>query len=97
MIARHQQQPVRTGAITSFPTLAALTPGFSRVASMLPIHDKKEFVERYNDTQPPNVLNLALRNFKDEDTCPRMSGMDKITELADANWEVLEKGGVRRV
>jgi len=97
MISRHQKQPIRTGAIASFPTLAALTRGFSRVAAMLPLHDKKEFAERYNDAQSPNVLNIALRIFKDEDDMSENAWNEKITELANANRETLEKRGVRRV
>ena len=97
MISRHHKQPVRTGAIASFPTLSALTRGFPGVASMLPLHDKKEFAEMYNDNQPPNVLNLALRIFKDEDDMHEDAWYEKITELTNANLEVLEKRGVRRV
>ncbi|KAF8075011.1 cytosolic acc1, acetyl-CoA carboxylase [Lyophyllum atratum] len=47
-------QPVRTGAIASFPNVAALYRGFDKVASMLPVFD--------HDDQPPNVVNIALRS-----------------------------------
>src|SRR5262245_36639434 len=35
MINRHQSQPVRTGAIASFPNIDALSRGLERVVSML--------------------------------------------------------------
>jgi acetyl-CoA carboxylase / biotin carboxylase 1 len=58
---------------------------------MLPLHDRREFVERYNDPQPPNVLNFAIRISKDEDNMPEDAWNEKLIELTNANREVLEK------
>jgi Acetyl-CoA carboxylase, central region len=72
MINRHQTQPVRTGAIVSFTSIGALSKGFNHVASMLPAFDSREFCERYGpDSQPPNVINIALQIFKEEDDMPQ--------------------------
>ena len=46
MINRHQSQPIRTGAIASFPTLDSLSRGFSKVAATLPVFDAEEHKRR---------------------------------------------------
>ena len=74
MINRHQSQPVRTGVIASFPNMSTLSRGFEKVVSMLPVFDLREFCQRYGpDGQPPNVVNVALRIFRDEDDMPESS------------------------
>jgi acetyl-CoA carboxylase / biotin carboxylase 1 len=98
MLSRNQKQPVRTGAIASFPNLSVLSSAFSRVASMLPQFDAREFAERYGGSAaPPNVLNLALRIFKPEDDMSENAWDEKIVELVNKNHNVLSKRGVRRV
>ncbi|KAJ3898998.1 acetyl-CoA carboxylase [Lentinula edodes] len=71
LISRHQSQPIRVGAISSFPNFLALAKGFSKVASALPLFDAIEYNSRYGHPQfPPNVLNVALRLFREEDGMP---------------------------
>ncbi|KZT07453.1 uncharacterized protein LAESUDRAFT_758466 [Laetiporus sulphureus 93-53] len=68
MINKHQKQPLRTGVIASFPNFAALTRGFDKVTSTLPPFDVQEYHEQYGaNNQPPNVLDMALRIFKEID------------------------------
>ncbi|KAG6370294.1 acetyl-CoA carboxylase [Boletus reticuloceps] len=64
---RNQSQPTRTGVIASFSDLAALEEGFKNVAALLPIFEPHEFRQRYGSTEPPNVMNLALRIFNKAD------------------------------
>ena len=49
-----------------------------------------ELVERYNDTQPPNVLSLALHIFKDEDDMYEDVWSVKFTELTNADQGTLK-------
>ncbi|GAW08582.1 acetyl carboxylase [Lentinula edodes] len=71
LISRHQSQPIRVGAISSFPNFLALAKGFSKVASALPLFDAIEYNSRYGHPQfLPNVLNVALRLFREEDGIP---------------------------
>ncbi|RDB23409.1 Acetyl-CoA carboxylase [Hypsizygus marmoreus] len=98
MINRHQSQPVRTGAIASFPNLQALSRGFDKVASMLPAFDVEEFSQRYGgNSQPPNVINIALRIFEEEDDMSESEWTDKVIEFVNAHKETLIHRGVRRV
>ena len=98
MINRHQSQPVRTGAIASFPNLAALNRGFPKVASMLPPFDPAEYRQRYGvNNQPPNVINIALRVFDEQDDISESAWSPKVTEFVNAHKEVLARRGVRRV
>ena len=85
MISRSQSQPVRTGAIASFPSLEALTRGFDNVASMLPAFDAREHSQRYaNNNQPPNVLNYALRIFDEKDDMGDEAWAQKVVELVNS-------------
>jgi acetyl-CoA carboxylase / biotin carboxylase 1 len=98
MINRHQSQPVRHGAIASFPNLATLSRGFAEVASLLPQFDPAEYRERYgSNSQPPNVLNLALRIFNDADDMSEAAWSDAIQALINKHRKVLNEHGVRRV
>ncbi|KAG6886203.1 hypothetical protein C0993_010765 [Termitomyces sp. T159_Od127] len=98
MINRHQSQPVRTGVIASFPSIGTLSRGFEKVVSMLPVFDYQEFCQRYGpDSQPPNVVNVALRIFRDEDDMPESSWTTTITQFANSQKDVLARRGVRRL
>ncbi|KAF8636390.1 hypothetical protein AX17_003572 [Amanita inopinata Kibby_2008] len=98
LINRNQSQPIRTGAIASFPNLEALSRGFNKVASMLPEFNEEEYRERYgSNNQPPNVINVALRIFDDEDDMAETSWNKKIHEFVNSHTDVLSKHGVRRV
>lgn len=98
MIDRHQKQPLRTGALSSFPDFASLSRGFDRVAELLPQFDPVEYRERYgSNNQPPNVLNYALRIFKPEDDMSEDEWYTKIIELANSKRSILTQRGVRRM
>ncbi|TFK71374.1 acetyl CoA carboxylase [Pluteus cervinus] len=99
MINRHQAQPVRTGAIASFPNLETLAVGFDKVVSTLPLFDLEEFKHRYGgDSQPPNVVNIALRVFDENDKLTDEAAWSgKLTEFINQHKDILVQRGVRRV
>ena len=98
LINKHQSQPVRNGAIASFPDFASLSRGLDKVASALPLFDLDEHRQRYGpDAQPPNVLNIALRLFKEEDDLPDQEWFEKIIPFVNERRSTLESRGVRRV
>jgi acetyl-CoA carboxylase/biotin carboxylase 1 len=99
MVSRSQTQPIRTGAISSFEDYESLVRGFEKVVSFLPLFDVTEFRQRYNTTQPPNVVNLALRLFDPEDDMEEEAWFEKIIAFINesGNRELLTKRGVRRV
>ncbi|KAH6915859.1 acetyl CoA carboxylase [Coprinopsis sp. MPI-PUGE-AT-0042] len=98
MISRHQSQPVRTGVIASFPNLAAMDRGFNKVASMLPAFDAQEFSDRYgSNNEPPNVVNVALRIFKEEDDKPEGDWNPQLVAFVNEHKDVLVQRGVRRI
>ena len=98
MISRNQAQPTRTGALASFPNLPALSRGFEKVASMLPLFEVNEYLQRYGrNNQPPNIMNLALRIFHQEDDMAEEAWSEKIASLINGHRKVLNKRGVRRV
>jgi len=97
MINRHQSQPVRTGAIASFPNVAALKKGFAKVAEMLPAFDLQEFSERYGpNSQTPNVINIALRIFKEEDDMAETDWTKEVVAFVNGQVQLLKERGVRR-
>ena len=98
MIDRNQKQPLRYGAIASFPTLAALDSGFDRVAEIIPVWDPVEHRQRYSgDTEPPNVLNYALRIFDPKDDMTEEQWHEKLLELINGRTQILQQRGVRRL
>lgn len=97
MLDHHQKQPLRHGAIASFPDLASLSRGFDKVANMLPSFDHAEYRQRYGSNQPPNVLNLALRIFDKQDDTTDEGWYERIIKLVNSRNSVLSKRGVRRV
>lgn len=98
MINRHQSQPIRTGAIASFPNLKALAKGFTKVVATLPVFDAEDFTERYgSDAQCPNVVNIALRIFREQDDLPEEAWNETVVKFVNDHVDVLKRKGVRRV
>ncbi|KAK2463653.1 hypothetical protein APHAL10511_004404 [Amanita phalloides] len=98
LINRNQAQPIRTGAMASFLNLATLTRGFDKVVSMLPEFKEQEYQERHGpNSQPPNVVNVALRIFSPEDDKPENEWNKDIHEFIDSQRDILGRHGVRRV
>ncbi|KAI9509668.1 acetyl CoA carboxylase [Russula earlei] len=98
LINLNQSQPVRTGAIASFANLDALTLGFEHVAATLPLFDQAEHRQRYGtNSQPPNVLNLALRIFNEVDDMSDAEWAEKIFVFVNNQKHILAQRGVRRV
>lgn len=97
LVSRSQSQPVRTGVISSFPDFECMARGFDSVASQLPVFDVQEYKQRYNTTQPPNVVNIALRLFNSEDDMEENVWIEKTTQFINEKKGILEKRGVRRV
>ncbi|GBE86281.1 Acetyl-CoA carboxylase [Sparassis crispa] len=97
MIARHQKQPLRHGAIASFPNFAALSRGFDKVAGALPLFDIHEYRQRYGDNdQSPNVLNMALRIFNPTDDMSEDTWYQNIHALVNERKDILARRGIRR-
>ncbi|OCB90590.1 acetyl CoA carboxylase [Sanghuangporus baumii] len=98
MVDRFNAQPERLGAMTSFPNFDVLEKGFENAAALLPDFNALEFSRRYGgDAQPPNVLNIALRIFEEEDDMSESIWAEKITGLVNQRNKVLVDRGVRRV
>ncbi|KAI0321613.1 acetyl CoA carboxylase [Amylostereum chailletii] len=98
MINRHQTQLTRSGAMASFQNLEALSRGFEQVANLLPAFDVADYCQRHGgDTQPPNVLNLALRVFDPADDMPEPAWAEKVSAFVNSRKDILEARGVRRV
>lgn len=97
LISRNQSQPVRTGVISSFSNLAAMARGFQKIADLLPIFDIEEFRQRYGSTQPPNVMNMALRIFDETDDITEEVWAEQLTKFLNERNATLVKRGVRRV
>ncbi|KAG6914786.1 hypothetical protein DXG01_015335 [Tephrocybe rancida] len=95
MINRHQSQPVQTGTIASFPNIDALSCGFERVVLMLPTFDNDKFCQCYGPgSQPPNIVNVALYIFHDEDDMSEVSWTATITKFVNDQKEVLTRCSV---
>ncbi|KDQ51054.1 hypothetical protein JAAARDRAFT_140847 [Jaapia argillacea MUCL 33604] len=97
MINRHQSEAIRTGALASFDNIDSLSHGFDDVAALLPVFDARDFAQRHGTTQPPNVLNLALRIFNLADDMTDDSWSQKIQTLVNSKRGILAQRGVRRV
>ncbi|VDC06097.1 unnamed protein product [Peniophora sp. CBMAI 1063] len=97
MISRNQSEPVRCGAISSFKNLEALATGFDEVIQTLPPFDAGEYRQRHGDNQPPNVLNIALRVFEEEDDMSAKEWSEKIAAFVNERKAQIKARGVRRV
>jgi acetyl-CoA carboxylase / biotin carboxylase 1 len=65
---------------------------------MLPLFEDDEYRLRYGyDSQPPNIMNFALRIFDNEDDMAEEAWAEKITSLINERRKTLNKRGVRRV
>ncbi|KDQ26722.1 hypothetical protein PLEOSDRAFT_51540 [Pleurotus ostreatus PC15] len=98
LISRSYSQPVRTGAIASFDNLDDLSGGFDRVVSTLPPFDYAEFQQRYGaNSQAPNVINIALRVFNEEDDMSDDEWFKAIIAFVNSKSSTLATHGVRRI
>ena len=97
LISRNRSQPIRTGVIASFSDLQALSRGFEKVASLLPVFDTEDFRSHYGTTEPPNVMNLALRVFEQSDDMSEEAWAEQLTKFVGERNATLVKRGVRRV
>jgi acetyl-CoA carboxylase/biotin carboxylase 1 len=78
--------------------LDALALGFDQVAATLPLFDEAEHHQRYGaNSQPPNVLNLALRIFNTADDMSDAEWAEKIYIFVNNQKHTLAQRGVRRV
>ncbi|KAI0306019.1 acetyl-CoA carboxylase [Multifurca ochricompacta] len=81
-----------------FANLDALTAGFEHVAETLPLFDEAEHRQRHGiNSQPPNVLNLALRIFSEADDMADAEWAEKIYVFVNNQKHILVQRGVRRV
>jgi acetyl-CoA carboxylase/biotin carboxylase 1 len=97
MINCNQAQPVRTGVIASFPNVDAMMKGFSKVVSLLPF-DSQEFLERHGaNTEAPNVVNIALHIFNEEDDIPESDWNKQVVDSVNNQDSVLKRRGVHRI
>jgi acetyl-CoA carboxylase/biotin carboxylase 1 len=71
--------------------LSALHKGFEKVVRSLPTFDKEE-----GDGEPPNVLNIALRIFEEENDLDEAVWREKFLELSNERKDSLREHGVRR-
>ena len=98
MISKSQIEPIRSGAIASFPDKDALTKGFNNVAKLLPSFDAKEFKERHGtEAQPPNVLYIALRIFDDQDGQDDAKWRETFIQLVNERKPIVSSRGIRRI
>ncbi|KAF8120989.1 acetyl-CoA carboxylase [Boletus edulis] len=81
LISRNQSQPTRTG----------------NVAALLPIFEPHEFRQRYGSTEPPNVMNLALRIFDKADDVSEDTWAERALKFVKDHNATLVKRGVRRM
>ena len=74
-----------------------MTKGFIKVASLIPF-DPEEFFERHGgNSEAPNVVNIALRIFKEEDDMPDNDWNIQVVDSVNKHASVLKRRGVRRV
>lgn len=98
MISKSQIQPIRSGAIASFPDKDTLTKGFNDIAKLLPSFDAKEIKGRHGtEAQPPNVLYIALRIFDDQDDQDDAKWRETFIQLVDERKPIVSSHGIRRI
>ena len=97
LISHSHSQPIRTGVITSFSDLQALLHGFEKVASLLPVFDTEDFRSHYSTSEPPNVMNLALRVFEQSVEISEEAWAEQLTKFVGECNTTLIKRGVRCV
>lgn len=78
--------------------MTALNKGFAKVVELLPSFDAQDFNERYGpNSQPPNVVNIALRIFRKEDDMPEGDWNKEVVSFVNSFKDVLNQRGVRRL
>lgn len=78
--------------------MTALNKGFAKVVELLPTFDAQDFNERYGpNSQPPNVVNIALRIFRKEDDMPEGDWNKEVVSFVNSFKDVLNQRGVRRL
>jgi len=78
--------------------VTALNKGFAKVVELLPTFDAQDFNERYGpNSQPPNVVNIALRIFRKEDDMPEGDWNKEVVSFVNSFKDVLNQRGVRRL
>lgn len=92
LILKNESQPIRTGAIASFPDVNALHKGFDKVVEHLPLFEKSDAVP-----EPPNVLNIALRIFEEANDMKDDVWREEFLRLSNGKKDLLAAHGVRRV
>ncbi|KAH7335147.1 acetyl CoA carboxylase [Rhizoctonia solani] len=92
------REPIRTGAIATFPNFDVLLKGFKKVAEQLPHFNSDEYSRRHGQgTQPPNVLYFALRAFTPADDMEDPEWREKLLALVNNKISILNERGIRRV
>ncbi|KAG8851514.1 acetyl-coenzyme-A carboxylase [Tulasnella sp. 330] len=98
MINTTSIEPIRHGAMTSFPDYETCCEDYAKFASLLPTFDQHEFEQRHGaGSQRPNVLYVALRIFDSADDKNESEWRDKLLALANQHKDVMASHGVRRV
>ncbi|KAG8902470.1 acetyl-coenzyme-A carboxylase, partial [Tulasnella sp. 403] len=98
IINKSSIEPIRHGAMTSFPDYESCRDGFAKFTALLPAFDPDEFSQRHGiAAQPPNVLYVALRIFDPVDDKTDDDWRQKFLDLLNENKSVLTGHGVRRV
>ncbi|KAF8500519.1 acetyl CoA carboxylase [Gautieria morchelliformis] len=97
LISKNQSQPIRWGAIASFPNMEALCRGFNKVTSRIPCFDADDHKRRHGiSADRPNVLSLALRIFDEEDDMPELEWRQQFLVLINEKRDIITAHGVRR-
>ncbi|KIJ55614.1 hypothetical protein M422DRAFT_199902 [Sphaerobolus stellatus SS14] len=97
LISKSQSQPIRWGAIASFPNMEALCRGFDKVVSRIPAWDIEDHARRHGgNTERPNVLSFALRIFEEEDDMPEAQWREAFTHFVNSKKETIIAHGIRR-
>src|SRR5258707_3161524 len=65
---------------------------------MFPAFDPQEFSERYGvNNQPPNVINIALRIFREEDDMAETEWHKEIHSFVNDHADIITRRGIRRI
>lgn len=97
-VKRNSLEPLRMGAIASFNNLSALQTGINKVLAMYPQFDATKHYERFGESaQPPNVLNLAINAFNNEDDLSNEAWLENFIDLTNQVGEKVRASGIRRV
>lgn len=70
--------------------------GFGKVVSRIPPWDAEDHFRRHSSRERPNVLNIALRIFEEDDDKPEAEWRGHFIELVNNQRDLLVQYGVRR-